>query len=644
MSNPTLLSDLNELKVNMEQMKEEFRHSINSMTRKLGEIVITQNATTQATNFQADFLEEVNEKCTDHQLRFTKVERNLEKMTQSITGNESSIQVARQEIRQVAQKVNDRNLVLNGIPESNDENPVSASIKFLKNIDPSVCVNDIETAYRMGKKESKAGDNRILLVKFKFGERKQEVMRKKAAMKNKKPLGKVFCNDDLPDATRRVIQDMREIASYAKKLGYMDAKVSGCKLTVNGKSYYENDLVTLPDKLRLENVKTRPIGEGIGFQSHHSYLSNFFPCHIRINGRLFTSSEQAYQYHKAVICERDDTALSIKSTNDPEKAKHLGDKTDTCPEWELKKRAVMKCIVAHKFKQNLNLRAKLQSTTGMKLLECTTNRYWGTGRRLDSPLWAVSNKYEGRNELGKILEEIRNALEPPALNCTSEIRKVSSTIQDRANNKSVSPAESHAALSQVVSQDTHTTTTHDVTSSGNPKQEKGPSAKELSSTIAPTVLPEFKHENSTDAVIMEKVGETRETPASHSKSMDIDAVDSVSLSSVFSDSSEHIDTKNITLSDGRLDVAKIDSWKLISLNTSRLASLSSRGTSDSRRKFQQVIKAQNDLYGEDLSTSTPKCGNISRVSTRRKRRSNQQGHVGGEKGEINALLKEMNLL
>lgn len=641
-----LAKDLSDMKKSMELMKEEFRDSINAMTKKIGEVIITQNATTQATNFQADFLEEVNEKCIDQQLQQINTERKLEVMSQAIVGNESNIQSARQEIRQVSQDVKDRNLVLNGIPESSDEVAIDVCLKFLKNIDPSLKQTEIETAYRMGKmgkKENKKSSHRILLVKFKVGERKQEVMRKKAALKNKKQLGKVFCNDDLPEATRKVIQDMRDIASYAIKVGYTDAKVSGSKLFVNGKTYYENDLVTLPDKLKLENVKTRATGEGIGFQSRHSYLSNFFPCHIRINGKLFTSSEQAYQHCKAIVCERDDTALAIKSTNDPEKAKHFGDKLDTCPEWEMKKRAVMKCVVDHKFKQNASLRDKLQSTSGMKLLECTTNRYWGTGRRLDSPLWNESNSYEGRNELGTILEEIRNEMAPPALNCTAEIRKVATdTVLGKTVETPIpSSSEKSITLDQLAAPNPAATCQSTESTEGDHVlRQMEPTAKELSMSIAPTKIPELDGFTVSD----DKCDSEKKDTPSQNETIDMEGVDSVSLSSVFSDSSDPIDTKNITMSDGRLDLNKLASWKLDSLNTSRLVNLSSRGTKHSRRKFKELIQSQNELAGKDLSTSTPKCGNISTMKGRKNNRSLRQGHVGDEKGELNNLLKEMNLI
>lgn len=193
-----LLQDITELRKNMDDMKAKFCESMDAMTKKIGEVVITQNATTQATNFQSDCLEEVNEKCVDQQLKTTKIDR---KLAQTITGNETSIATARMEIRQVAQDVKERNLILNGIQETNEEQPMKVAIGFLKNIDPTITEQDLETAYRMGKKGSKKGEHRVLLVKFKFGERKKVIMRKKAALKNKKKLGKIYCNDDLPDTT-----------------------------------------------------------------------------------------------------------------------------------------------------------------------------------------------------------------------------------------------------------------------------------------------------------------------------------------------------------------------------------------------------------------------------------------------------------
>lgn len=85
---------------------------------------------------------------------------------------------ARQEKRQVAQEIKERNLILNGIAETHEKVPLNVAIKFLKIIDPTVSENDLETAYRMGKKEDRKGSHQILLVKLKLGERKQDIMKK----------------------------------------------------------------------------------------------------------------------------------------------------------------------------------------------------------------------------------------------------------------------------------------------------------------------------------------------------------------------------------------------------------------------------------------------------------------------------------
>lgn len=689
-----LTRELNDLKVElrdnpqvkklseeMNDMKSEVRDSLLIVSKKVGDFMITQSATIQATNFQCDFLEEVNDRCIDNELRTTTIDKKVEKIDQKVKGNTAHIESVHQEVRQNTQEIKARNLVLNGIPEDKDEVVLDVAVKFLKNIDPAFNKNSIETAYRMGKGNDIKSKGRVLIVKFKSGEVKRELMRKKAALKNKKALGKVFYNDDLHEKTRKSLQEMREIAAFAKKNGYEDAKVTGQKLFVGGKTYTENELTLLPEKLCLKNIKTRPVGNGIGFQSKHSCLSNVFPCDININGKMFTSSEQAYQYYKAIVCERDDAAAEIKSINDAEKVKIKGDKLDTCPEWEERKVAYMKYIATQKFKQNLEIRAKLLGTGGMNLIECTKNRFWGSGRNFDSPEWANTHKYEGRNVMGKILEEVRESLDSPALNCTEMVQKVAPTMPDLAR----VPDPNGDLTSNITTQkqDNGETETEknrkDESKTSRDLHEShkevdlpcvAKSAKEISATIKPTTipgaiastrapsrsrksvhkkLPEKELEKDTPIETASNIDNKSTMNASNEELMDIEGIDSVSLSSVFSETSgiEPNDVKNLTLEDGRLDLQKISNWSLPPLNTSRLLGLTGRGSKESRDKLRRILKSQNEMGGNfDLSTSTPKTGPISKVESRKKtgRQSQRQGHVGGEKNEMTTLLKEMNLI
>lgn len=379
-----LMEDLAKLKIHVNNLQTEFRDGLLMVSKKPGEFTVTQSAAIQATNFQSDFLEEVNDRCIDSDLRTTTTDRKVDFLEQEVKSNTTCMNNIHREVRQNTQDIKCRNLILNGIPEKKDEIVLDVAMKYLKNIDPAFNKNAIESAYRMGKSDLDRKGNRIMVIRFKIVDVKKELLKKKSAMKNKRSLGKVFYNDDLPDQTPKTIQEMREIAAYAKKISFDDAKVSGQRLYVDGKSYTEEELYLLPERIRLEKIKTRPIGEGIGFQSKYSCLSNFFPCKIVINNKVFTNAEQAFQYYKAVVCERDDVSTKINSNNDPEKVKYHGDKLDTCPEWEERKVAYMKCIASHKFKQNPELRAKLLDTAGMELIECTTNKFWGSGRRFDS--------------------------------------------------------------------------------------------------------------------------------------------------------------------------------------------------------------------------------------------------------------------
>lgn len=139
---------------------------------------------------------------------------------------------------------------------------------------------------------------------------------------------------------------------------------------------------------------------------------------------VFLSTEQGFQYHKSIICEREDIGLQLKYLSNPATIKQKGDKIPTCDNWERTKESVMKSIQLQKFSQNPKLKAKLLGTSGSSLLECTNSRFWGTGRFLDDEGWKGPGKFPGKNVLGKILEEIRDSFDIDILNSTNEIQQL----------------------------------------------------------------------------------------------------------------------------------------------------------------------------------------------------------------------------
>ena len=69
----------------------------------------------------------------------------------------------------------------------------------------------------------------------------------------------------------------------------------------------------------------------------------------------------------------------------------------------------MREILDAKFSQNVNIRKKLMNTWGLHLIEGSTDRYWGSGKRLYSKD-LMEGRWSGLNKLGEMLVELRTDL------------------------------------------------------------------------------------------------------------------------------------------------------------------------------------------------------------------------------------------
>lgn len=146
------------------------------------------------------------------------------------------------------------------------------------------------------------------------------------------------------------------------------------------------------------------------FRGKFYFLSNMFPCSVtidissitvpeslqdktKISPMTFPCAESAFQAAKC-ICENDRLPFTKM---DGFAAKKAGRKVTLRPDWENIKLNVMKNIVTAKFKQHPELAEKLHEINGNIQEENSWN----------DTFWGVCNG-KGRNELGKILMEIRD--------------------------------------------------------------------------------------------------------------------------------------------------------------------------------------------------------------------------------------------
>lgn len=128
-------------------------------------------------------------------------------------------------------------------------------------------------------------------------------------------------------------------------------------------------------------------------------LSNFAPYPIKLDGKLWPTTEHYFQGQKftdPAVRER------IRRASNPAEAARIGRsrKLRLRPDWESAKVEVMRKAVQAKFAQHADLAALLLATGEAKLVEHTPN----------DDFWGDAGDGSGRNMLGRILMEVRAAL------------------------------------------------------------------------------------------------------------------------------------------------------------------------------------------------------------------------------------------
>lgn len=444
-----------------------------------------------------------------------------------------------------------------------------------------------------------------------------------------------------PQESRIKRQEMREISRFANSIGYTGCKVVGNKLMVNGTPYLEDELHLLPTNLLLANIRTRRVRDGIGFSSKESYLSNFYATTVMINGQRYSSSEQAYQHCKAVSCGRDDIANAIMQLSDPKKIKHQGDRVEIKKNWEDQKYNVMKYIVTGKFLQNAEIRGKLENTGSTALYECTTNTFWGTGWRIESPQWKSTNSFPGNNQLGKILEEVRDLIRSGGNASTPTVIDKRRSTEPPSNVKSSNLLRGvdtgvleEGAVGGVVAPSTTTSTVV-------------PSSQDKSGVVHPSMDQHGPNDGSTmkdsslnqgalnavvDKMVSKDVAEAEVVSSSGTDSMDYEDGSVISVDSELLSRSS-FNTKSVLHDDGHLNHDKMLEWALPKIDTSRLKLLAATSFPSVANKH--VPKSETSLP----YTSTP----VTHVSTRRTRKPKKTNHdVAGseERWNLSKLLEQ----
>ncbi|MBK8696392.1 MAG: NADAR family protein [Deltaproteobacteria bacterium] len=134
-------------------------------------------------------------------------------------------------------------------------------------------------------------------------------------------------------------------------------------------------------------------------QGDYGALSNFAPYPIVMKGRRWPTSEHYFQAQKFVGTPRED---EVRRASTPAEAARMGRDRKHRPrrDWDSARDGVMHAAVVAKFTQHAELRSMLLATGDARLVEHTdSDDYWGDG-----------GDGSGRNRLGEILMQVRDAL------------------------------------------------------------------------------------------------------------------------------------------------------------------------------------------------------------------------------------------
>lgn len=135
----------------------------------------------------------------------------------------------------------------------------------------------------------------------------------------------------------------------------------------------------------------------IEFKNEFAFLSNFEEVNIEYNGKVYKSTEAAFQAQKT-LDEDERDRISLMTAG---QSKKFGRKVNLRKDWENVKYQIMLDLTRIKY-QNPVLRKKLLSTGNRYLVEGTwwNDRTWGIDLRTGI----------GKNWLGEILMKVREEI------------------------------------------------------------------------------------------------------------------------------------------------------------------------------------------------------------------------------------------
>ena len=307
------------------------------------------------------------------------------------------------------------NLRFEGIPQSQNETNVQSRNKVYEILKNELGMNEaegnivIERCHRDAKFANQNPPS--IIARFLSFNDRQEVWERRNKL-NKNRNNNLYINEDFPQEVEKKRSFLRPYVKAAYKHD-MKATLLGDILLVNGLKYTVDELDKLPEPLRPEHTVVKTEGGVTTFFRKDAFLSNFHPSNMTIDNENFSCVEQFYMAKKADTFGDKATKINIMNAQNPHEINFLGKNVKNFKQetWNERSYAIMKTAVTAKFSQNANLLKLLKNTGNTQIGEGSSKDLtWGTGVSVFHADAFNTQKWRGKNLLGKLLMEVRDTL------------------------------------------------------------------------------------------------------------------------------------------------------------------------------------------------------------------------------------------
>lgn len=324
----------------------------------------------------------------------------------------------REEVMESKTEARNRNLIIVGLPEGEDEESDIKAAKDLFKSRMGLPKINLDQIVRLGKQEGLPP--RPALVTFHYLSHRNRVWYAKSKLKQvsdseNDQSQKIWLQEDVPKPMKVAQKALYQTFKRARSMKdtYKSVQLKGTKLIIDGTAYSHNDMNNLPPPLRPASLATLRSDSVIIFFGRASPLSNHHHSPFLLEGHHFACVEQFLAWKRAELAG--DVALSTKALSSPNPTickgilndLHQADSTA----WDEQVDGIIEAALTAKFTQNQNLGSFLLDTRPCTLGEASLNAKWGIGLKLtnknamDPAKWKENGNLLG-NKLMKIREEL----------------------------------------------------------------------------------------------------------------------------------------------------------------------------------------------------------------------------------------------